>query len=381
MTPRNQRAVAVNIVVGNHASHRGIGEILYSLYAFLSRLSKYYTVTVSFDLVPDKVNVLIDEFTVPGTSDYFRKIKTEHPSTKLVVIATEFITPVKLFGFHLSETFNYFDHWEDRRYGAAMAAHWLRLKSTAPYMHCRYKGFIDMLRLADLVIAVHPAIVEALAPLVPQMKHWVTGPVNLYPELDPKQIAADSRLKEWPTGFVLTGTLTSFRKRIIKRLLRAAAITGIQGPVFLHLPFDRSKGFNIYDGSIDFPFNRRVSEVDEDGRIMRSIDEIGSAQGCLYNLNPPQRANWPHSSPMRILRAILYGQIPIVTRRFGDHELEAVAKLWDSEAVDIEELGELWLEASLDRDRLIEQHIRAISKYNDIAKSRNREVDLSLRAL
>jgi len=381
MTLSDQNVVPINVAVGNHASHRGIGEILYTLHTFLVRLSDRYELTFSFDLVPGKINVLIDEFSVPGTVAYLQKFKSNNPGTKLVVVATEFVTAINLFGARLGETFNYFDHWEDRPYGAAMIAYWLGLKRTAPYMRSRYLGFVEVLQLADLVVAVHPAIVAALTPLVPKMKHWVADPVNLYPEIDPKRTALDSRLKEWPAGFVLTGTLTHFRKQIIKRLLRSSRLAEIQGSVFLHLPFDRTGGFNVHDGSIDFPFDKPIPGIGKETKIERHSDNASSALGCLYNLNPPQRANWPYSSPMRILRAILYGQIPVVTRRFGDHEIEAVTRLWNPETADIGELSELWLEATLDRDELIERHIAAISEYNKVAESRNVAADLALRAL
>ena len=42
---------------------------------------------------------------------------------------------------------------------------------------------------------------------------------------------------------------------------------------------------------------------------------------------------------MRILRAVLLGQIPVVTKKFHDHLLENVATLWDGKTETAVELG------------------------------------------
>ena len=368
-------ALAVNIAIGNHRYTHGIGEILYTLKAFFSRLSCSYEVTYSIDVKPGVTNVLIDEFSLVETIAFLQEFKRDHPGTKFVVVATEFITPVRLLGVQVGETFNYFDPWEDRGYGYAMIAHRLGLRRLPPYMRARYLGFYQALRLADLVIAVHPAIVEALMPLTAEMNHWAAAPINLYPEINPEQTTVRSRLKEWPAGFVTTGTQTGFRRRTVKKLLLQMA--GIQGPVFTHLPFDRTNAFVLRDGSIDFPFEKYDPEADETKRL----DVGGPELTGLFNLNPPQRANWPYSSPMRILRAVLYGQIPIITRRFGDHEIEALATLWNPGIADAAVIRELWLEATLKRESLIERQMEAISEYNEIAKQKNVAVDLAFQAL
>lgn len=368
--------LAVNVAIGNHRYAHGIGEILYTLKAFFSRLSSFYEVTYSIDLKPDVTNVLIDEFSLLETIGFLQEFKKTYPGTKFVIVATEFITPIRLFGLQLGETFNYFDPWEDRKYGFEMIGHRLGLARVPPYMRARYLGFYESLRLADLVIAVHPAIVEALLPLAAKMDRWAAPPVNLYPEISLEQNALDSRLQEWPAGFVTTGTQTRFRRRIIKKLLLVSREIGVQGPVFLHLPFDQNAPFSLHDGSIEFPFETLGSPISEEKRL-----DIASETGRLFNLNPPQRANWPYSSPMRILRAVLYGQIPLVTRRFGDHEIEALAKLWNPDTSDSRVISDLWLEATLERESLIERHIAAISEYNGIAQQKNATVDLAFQAL
>jgi hypothetical protein len=375
-SPNGDR-LKINVAIGNHRYPHGIGEILYTLKAFFARLSPSYDVTYSVDLKPGVTNVLIDEFSLGETVDFLREFKLAHPGTKFVIVATEFITPIRPFGLQLGETFNYFDPWEDRKYGFSMLAHGVKLARQPAYMRARYLGFSQVLRLADLVVAVHPAIVNALLPLTGEMNHWVAPPANLYPEIDLQQSALISRLQGRQAGFVTTGTQTRFRRNIIKKLLQVFDYLSVQGPIFHHLPFERSAPFALRDGRIDFPFEEHADEIGEEKRL----EIVGEKTGGLFNLNPPQRANWPYSSPMRILRAVLYGQIPVITRLFGDHEIEALAKLWDPDRSDSGLTRDLWLEATLKRESLIAPHLAAISKYNEIAKQKNEVVDLAFRAL
>lgn len=373
--------LAVNVAIGNHRFTHGIGEILYTLKAFFSRLSSSYEVTVSADLKPGCTNVLIDEFSVIETASYLQKFKSDHPGTKFVIVATEFITPVRLFGLQLGETFNYFDPWEDLRYGFDLIGHRLGLTRPPPYMYARYLGFCRALRLADFVVAVHPAIVDALLPLAAKMDHWVAAPVHLYPEINPHQIAANPHLRRWPAGFVMTGTQTAFRRKTIDKLRLSCQIAGIHGRVVHHLSFDKAGAFALHNGLIEFPFEKLGVQADEDRKPESHNANAESELKYLFNLNPPQRANWPYSSPMRVLRAVLYGQIPLVTRRFGDHEIEALAKLWNPDTSDSRVISDLWLEATLERESLIERHIAAISEYNGIAQQKNATANLAFQAL
>lgn len=376
---RSQKATALNVVIGNHLHRHGIGEILYTLKAFFSR--RAYEVTYSPDLTAGATNILIDEFSIHGTLLRMQKCKKDHPETKFIIVATEFPTPLRFFGMDFGETFNHFDFWEDFKYGSAVAKYRLGLNREPPYMHARYLGFSEALRLADLVVAVHPAIVAALLPLAAEMGHWVSPPLDFYPEIGADEAALAARLREWPSGFVTTGTMTPFRKKIATTLMRSSRMVGIQGPVYTHLPFDRTEAFTLHDGAIEFPFEKFGSEDDKEKKLERYSDKARLELGCLFNLNPPQRANWRYSSPMRILRAVLYGQIPVVTQRFADHEIEAIAKLWDPKSRDLTTFGKLWTAASVDREKLIAQHMAAVSNYNRIAIQKNEAFDLALKRL
>src|SRR6185437_3126570 len=109
------------------------------------------------------------------------------------------------------------------------------------------------------------------------------------------------RLKELPAGFVTTGTLTPFRRRQASKICASLLKAGID-PVYRHMPFKDTPGAHLADDKV----------------VFESAD--AKSADYLFNVNPPQRENWPFSSPMRLLRAILLGQIPVITKRFGDHE-------------------------------------------------------------
>ncbi|HEY1735351.1 MAG TPA: hypothetical protein VGG12_01765 [Methylovirgula sp.] len=369
---------AINVAIGNHFYGHGIGEILYTLKQFFARLSGRYRVTFSPSLVPDQINILIDEFSTAGVIAYVQKFKKDYPATKLVLIATEFITPVSFLGRQLGPTFNFFDPREDRKYAFEILGYQRGRNKNAPYMYSRFMGFREAMRLVDLVVAVHPAIIAELPSISDGVDHWVAPPTDLYPEIDAPHMALESRLKQRRAGFVMTGTLTPFRKSIVDKLIKIGHRIGIPNAdktLFAQLPFDHKSAFELRDGSATFPFEEAAAEPAKSASA-----HPDSADGYLFNLNPPQRANWPFSSPMRILRAVLYGQIPLVTRKFGDHELEAVAMVWNPDA-GVEPFAELWHEATLGRDVLIARHISAITDYNDLAKQKNAAVERALEAL
>lgn len=380
-----------NIVVGNHQYAEGIGEALYTLVSYLS--PRYKTV-ISFDIVPSMINIFIDEFSLPGITDYLLKTKAEYPDTKFVILATELVTEIKLIGYNIGRTFNYFNHWEDRRYGFSMAAFRLGLRKTAPYMYQRYLGFTKLLEFADLVISLHPGILETLKLLPPPASLGAVPMVNLYPEIDLKQIINNRRLEQLPSGFVMTGTQTPSRQKVVKRLIETAHSIGIRGPLYQYLTFSEAGEYRLETGHAIVSFGLGKHEGNE-GQVIKPFamsplpatkthpeieqnrDERMTRER-LYNINPPRSANWPYSSPMRILRAVLFGYVPVLTQKFHDHELESVALLWDLSSTS---LCKLWLDATIGRRNLIETYVATIAEYNKVAQKKNEALDEAFQIL
>jgi hypothetical protein len=88
----------------------------------------------------------------------------------------------------------------------------------------------------------------------------------------------------------------------------------------------------------------------------------------LFNFNPPQSRGWKWCSIMRLYRAAVLGQIPIVTKKFGDHEIEDIALLWDKRK---STAMRLLTEGTIGRSLLVERYLAAVERYNGIAHRKN----------
>ena len=140
--------------------------------------------------------------------------------------------------------------------------------------------------------------------------------------------------------------------KLVKQFRRA----GWDRAIWKHVSFEESKVVEFTKSTIKFHY------------------DAGGKEDYLFNISPPQQSGWPFSSPMRILRAALLGQIPVVTKKFDDHDIEDIALLWDGRMDSALKVAHF----SMDRKQLVEDYILSVHRYNTIAKSKNREF---LRAL
>ncbi|MGA8652916.1 MAG: hypothetical protein WB677_20290, partial [Xanthobacteraceae bacterium] len=93
------------LVWANHEYTHGIGEIVFTVDA---SMSGHCALKPTANVRPGAVNIIIDEFSNPYFVDRLAQIKKESPRTKYVFVATEFVTPISLFGRELERTFNFF---------------------------------------------------------------------------------------------------------------------------------------------------------------------------------------------------------------------------------------------------------------------------------
>ena len=100
----------VYIAIGNHRSFVGIKEIVHSVQ---SSLSESLSVKLTRELKSNSVNIIIDEFSGLFDLAVIKKTKELYPNTKIVIVATEFATPVSLLGVQLTKTFNFFGTRDD----------------------------------------------------------------------------------------------------------------------------------------------------------------------------------------------------------------------------------------------------------------------------
>lgn len=309
----------VYVVVGNHRSLVGINEIIYTI---SSALSENFSVEIITRLKQNSVNVLIDEFSSPAYVAAINETKQRYPNTKIVIVATEFVTPVRIFGLELTKTFNFFGaprDWATLSVGALRAL----IGAMPSYMRMRYLGFVSALEYCDLLTSVQPAILGTLS----ELGSHLPSPHMIYPRIGALPNLQRYRLEDLPAGFIMTGTLTSYRSQIARNVIKTFRRAGWFAPIFQHVPFEAppasvpstAKGGADLSGSSRGPLAHTY--------LQAQYDTI--APTYLFNINPPQTSKWPYSSPMRILRAILLGQIPVVTKRFHDHLIEEVAMLWD----------------------------------------------------
>ena len=353
----------VYITVGNHKSLVGINEIIYTLY---SALSENLSVKLSRSLKADAVNIVIDEFASSADLLAIEQTKKLYPSTKIVVVATEFVTPVTIFGVELIRTFNFFGNFRDWRVlvGGSLRS---RVGGMPPYMRSRYLGFVRALKYCDLLTGVHQAILPTVADAVAETAPHLSAPLMVYPRIALSTVQ-QSRLAELPVGFTMTGTQTRYRSRILRDLAKLFNRFGWYAPVYKLLPFEIPLATVSIANGAQAVRNSAAPDDPNFPPYLRAQYSSASPE-FLFNLNPPQTAHWPYSSPMRILRAILLGQIPVITQKFQDHILEDVATVWDGKMETAMRLGTWQI---LDRRVRLTDYTRSIEAYDREARARNR---------
>jgi len=345
----------VYIAIGNHRSYVGIKEIVYSLQ---SALAEHVSVKLTRELKSNCVNIVIDEFSGVFDVMVIKRTKELYPNTKIVIAATEFITPLRFLGVGSTKTFNFFGSPRDWfKFGLGVL---LPLLGGMPsYMQLRYLGFVQVLQYSDLVTTVHPRILSTVADLTTEF--GLPPPLMVYPQVGPLPVVQLDRLWHLPVGFNMTGTQTRYRARIMRDLVRKFARVGWFSPLFKWVPFEKP------------PADPLGTELEDYLRDYQSI-----SPDFLFNINPPQTAKWAFSSPMRILRAILLGQIPIVTKKFHDHLIENVATLWDAREETAVELG---TRQFLDRRLWLTDYMRSIEEYDRQAREANKPFVGAIMAL
>lgn len=343
------------VVVGNHASHHGIGDIVATLRGVLAR---DYRVTISQGVYPGGLNILIDEFSNPFAVEFLKGVKRDYPTTRYLVAATEFVTPIALFGLEFGTTFNFFGDSSDWKRAAQILAADFSLWPRKPYMHVRYQGFLSMLEVTDTLIAFHPKIAASLDALFARATMPRLPCVVIYPEIDLTVGDQLERLRTLPFGFTITGTLTPYRSAVAKQLEDLLREAGYAARAVNAIPFGAMSQNSLMQGD---NFSAAVEKVD-----------------YLYNLNPPQVARWRFSSPMRIYRAARLGQIPVITMKFNDHEIEQIATHWDGKLGTAKKIA---CDGTVGRLMLVEKYCTLIHRYNEIAKRKNEAVLAMCKAL
>jgi hypothetical protein len=376
----------------------GIGEHI----AVISRLfsDSGYPVVESEELDPDKLNVIIDEFTSSLTNRYILNFREKHPETKIIYYLTEF--PTKRYGI---ETFNGFDsilvewlsqavndfvlihtrkdltksvrRWRANLLGLLVTAllGWyfvlyfalrvltgnrvarkLRCPSLMQsidwvqkfYWRMRYLGLNKMFVACDGVLTAHRDIGADLA----TMPGFLESKPSVFGEVFP--IFSNDTIFFDYTGrgdfhgkreIEMTGRLSGYRNRIFKQIRRALKI------------------------------ERTFFKIVQRGFVERENFVSGKRRDySIFSMHIPQTQLWPKVSPLRIYRSIETDRtIPLVDRYFYQHPVEELAFPFD---VTVEN----WIDGIpwFPSDRA--QYGQKLKEYNRDATTLNMEVVKKIEA-
>lgn len=339
----------IYLYLGNHISTSGLVEIVYSVF---SACRGTFAVRCSRELVPDAVNVIIDDFADPAVVAHLKEFKRCFPKTKYLAVCIEFITVIHLLRVPLTKTFDFFSLRSDWRALVNILGWRFGLRPDIRYMHKRFIGFVNAIDLFDVIATLHPAISRGLK------SHFSIESVPLHPVIDLEIACREERFRTLPFGFTMTGTRTPYRRSLERHLGASFAGIAAAGPVVVQLN----------------PDGANAGRFDDAGHFLYPH----SSEDLLFNFNVSQTPHWPYSSPMRILRAALVGQIPVIARKFGDHPIEQVAFHWDGSRRGSEQL---WTLATMRRDDLVDNYLDSIRRYNDVAREANRKLAAALAQL
>ena len=387
----------INIYTGNH---RTIAAIEDQLKIILDIFSKDFKVIINNDkLLSNGLNLIIEGFENPFSVKNLKKFKEENPDTKFILVLTEFFTSnlytkslnnfeknfiidliVRIFlnqflNFLIKKIFNskksfylflkkfYVNNFKKKilpKSNNYFLRKILKLKSDFNiflsltsnklnnllfkalesekinkifenfkfkiFFKKRYNNLVIIKDIFDEVLTVHPSITEST------QKYLNKTSSTLYPYLP--SIKLNKSIFNVEKKIIITGNFSLYRKKIIESLKK------LKGQEYL---FDIG-GFESDDLIKKYPFA----------------------------LNVPQKKNWKFSSPIRILRSINFGQIPLNYKIFDDHPIEKICIQFN------EETPENFRKKVLDFNQ---SYIKDIQKYNEYAEEKNKYIKLKLKKI
>lgn len=259
---------------------------------------------LSKNLVGGSKNIIIENFSDGDTKKIkdIKKIK----NTKIILILTEFFNPnvkilnnfdlkfsyLNFFLELLLITFKFLSFLKRNIYNKITKNGELsknkiskkkQKKKFLYYLHTlvtwkrRYNNLIKIIPYCDLIISSHPAILK---------HHILKGKKKIF---YPYQIQIDDKKKNFIFGF--GGALTDYRKFFFKKL------------ELLNQNKKFTKDINLLNLKI---------KTSKDGFITNHEKK----NFFFFNLHPKKYEYWPHTSPLRYIDSISFGEIPIIFDNF-----------------------------------------------------------------
>ena len=249
-------------------------------------------------------NIIIENF----SNEDLKKIKQikKISNTKIILILTEFFNPkvkilnnfnlkssylnifleilliaFKLLSFLKRNIYNKFVSNKKKFKNKKLKEK--RQKSFLFYLHTlvtwkrRYNNLIKIIPFCDLIVTSHPVI----------LKHQLLK--NKKKIFYPYQIKINDKSKKKLFGF--GGALTAYRKLFFKKL----QILNSNKP---------------YSSDLDV-LNKKINFASDD-----FITNHENKNYFFFNLHPKKFEYWPHTSPLRYIDSISFGEIPIIFDNF-----------------------------------------------------------------
>ena len=322
----------IHLLVNNHIETDGIRQQI-DLIKYVFKKLPDWELKRSEYLIPNQINLMIEENNFEFTKKMI-DIKNRYPDTKYLLFVTEYLT-TSLFGYQLNsfdfktklmhayieffsalKLLNLFSKKKlDSRFFNSIDRHTIYYKISrllngillAPLkIFCNYdslKNAIQITRrehflkktrfLYDLVMSNAEAVNITY-------KNFFKSEVVILPTFinTKKVIEARSRIqkklnKEFYNGLFFSGRITSYRKKIIKKIL----------------------AYN--DGFSKSPFFKYSPRIDD--LATRDEEKIP-----LFELYIKQEKKWPYSSPMRTIMSIEKGFYPLDLDFFNDHDINKI---------------------------------------------------------
>jgi len=376
----------VYIYSGNHGKLDGVEDYFSIIKGILEQGN--VELVVSDKLIPNKTNILIDEFTSYIENKKLAKFKQENPNSKLIFVLTEFVERKWLV-----ESFNHFggvfissfiallnvyiplrrkDFGNPKLSNILIALFYLpvffvyacfslvagfakKVKMGASrafakgkeqdtsfvgkhysliYLSLRYWGLRTFITHASEVIYAHTQVKNSF-------KNW-KGPAMpkelgiLHPVISEKEVL-DNLFVNKGKFFEVTGSVTDYRAYWMKKIDLLLKIYG------LHNLFEPCRKFSFAD------------------------EKKKGVQRGAYSLHPPQTKKWRYSSPTRIYRALMIDHsLPVLTQNFNQHAIEKLCSVYCGVDTFVE------LDFMFDnRQEAFIELAKKINKYNQVAQAEN----------
>ncbi|MCB1190630.1 MAG: hypothetical protein KDK90_09365 [Leptospiraceae bacterium] len=356
-----------NIYASNHGKLDGVEDIFEILKVIINRCG--YKVKITERLEQEAINIIVDEFTNIICNKEIIDFKVNFPNSKLYYVLTEFIEDkflVKSNNFFgglgnaaMIAVMNVYFRIYRKDFISPNLKDWLvlclyfpivllyltkyflsklltknsqklssKLHSLA-YMKMRHLGLEQMFRFANGVILTHNMIGFGLR----RFDVNILG--TIHPEISNYELIKESLFKNKYLGIEITGSITPFRKKYIKKV-------------------DQSILLYALNHTIEFCKQITFSDNPSDFR-------------AAYSLHPPQSKSWKYSSPMRIYRALSYDySLPILTKFFNQHPIEALCLEYKKEKT-LVEMHQFYQNPKL----FFDEFDKKVIQYTEIAQKEN----------